>query len=198
MGSNPVQAWIFFRLSFRNCLSCVVTARIFLLFDIWHVRYRRLNLPVFAKCARSRDFLRSLLRIARKANPSSWAILSNEFSKLPHRRDRRKKSPSVSASIGGENRLRFSLAIKFAAIGVQNRQVCHWLYFKKVMNAQSERGLWTVCLCVFFLSDINECMDEDLYNCTDEFHKCVNTRGSYKCECDRNLYFIDGKCRGNI
>ena len=23
MGSNPVQAWIFFRLSFRNCLSCV-------------------------------------------------------------------------------------------------------------------------------------------------------------------------------
>ena len=34
MGSNPVQAYIFFRLSFRNCLSCVVTARIFLLFDL--------------------------------------------------------------------------------------------------------------------------------------------------------------------
>ena len=34
MGSNPVQAWIFFRLSFHNCLSCVVTARIFLLFDL--------------------------------------------------------------------------------------------------------------------------------------------------------------------
>ena len=34
MGSNPVQAWIFFRLSFRNCFSCVVTARIFLLFDL--------------------------------------------------------------------------------------------------------------------------------------------------------------------
>ena len=34
MGSNPVQAWIFFRLSFRSCLSCVVTARIFLLFDL--------------------------------------------------------------------------------------------------------------------------------------------------------------------
>ena len=34
MGSNPIQAWIFFRLSFRNCLSCVVTARIFLLFDL--------------------------------------------------------------------------------------------------------------------------------------------------------------------
>ena len=22
-GPNPVQAWIFFRLSFRNCISCV-------------------------------------------------------------------------------------------------------------------------------------------------------------------------------
>ena len=86
--------------------------------DIWHVSYRRLNSPAFAKCARSRDFLWSLLRIASKASPSGWAILSHDFSKLPHRRDQRKKSPAVSASIGGENRLRFSLAIKFAAIGV--------------------------------------------------------------------------------
>ena len=46
------------------------------------------------------------------------AILSHDFSRLPHGRDRRKKSSGVSASIGGENRLRFSLAIKFAAIGV--------------------------------------------------------------------------------
>ena len=86
--------------------------------NIWHVRHRRLNSPAFAKYARYRDFLRSLLRIASKVNPSGWVILSHEFLKLPHRRDRRKKSPSVSASIGGENRLRFSLAIKFAAIGV--------------------------------------------------------------------------------
>ena len=80
--------------------------------DIWHVRYRRLNSPAFAKCARSRDFLRSLLRIASKANPSGWAILSHDFSKLRHRRDRRKKSPSVSTSIGGENRLKFLLPDK--------------------------------------------------------------------------------------
>ena len=79
--------------------------------DIWHVRYRRLNSPAFAKCARSRDFLRSFLRITSEVNPSGWAILSHEFLKLPHHRDRRKKSPSVSASIS-------SLAIKFAAIGV--------------------------------------------------------------------------------
>ena len=39
----------------------------------------------------------------------------NKF-EVPDRRDRRKKSQTVSASIGGENRLRFSLAIKFAAI----------------------------------------------------------------------------------
>ena len=56
-----------------------------------------------------------------------------------------------------------------------------------------------VCLFVYrtFSSDINECVDDDLYNCTDEFHKCVNTLGSYRCECDHDLYFIDGKCRGN-
>ena len=36
--------------------------------DIWHVRYRRLNSPAFAKSARSRDFLRSSLGIACKVN----------------------------------------------------------------------------------------------------------------------------------
>ena len=75
--------------------------------DIWHVRYWRLN-----------SFPRFSAFIASKANPSGWAILSHEFSKLPHRRDRRKKSPGVSASIARENRKRISLAIKFAAIGV--------------------------------------------------------------------------------
>ena len=48
----------------------------------------------------------------------------------------------------------------------------------------------------FCHADINECLNDDLFNCTDEFHKCVNTRGSYKCECDQDLYFIDGKCKG--
>ena len=33
VGSNPVQAKNLFMLSFRNCLSCVLTARIFLLFS---------------------------------------------------------------------------------------------------------------------------------------------------------------------
>ena len=41
-------------------------------------------------------------------------------------------------------------------------------------------------------------MNDDLFNCTDEFHICVNTRGSYQCVCGQNLYFIDGKCRGNM
>ena len=47
--------------------------------DISHVRYRRLNSPALAKCARSRDFLRLLLRIASKANPSGWAICHMSF-----------------------------------------------------------------------------------------------------------------------
>ena len=37
----------------------------------------------FAKCARSRDFLGSSLRIASKVNQSGWAILSHDFSKSP-------------------------------------------------------------------------------------------------------------------
>ena len=28
-GSNPAEAWVFFRLLFRNCLNCVSTAKIF-------------------------------------------------------------------------------------------------------------------------------------------------------------------------
>ena len=47
--------------------------------DICNVRYRRLNSPAIAKHARSRDFLCLLLRIASKANPSGWAILSRVF-----------------------------------------------------------------------------------------------------------------------
>ena len=34
LSSCEKKAWKKFRLSFRNCLSCVVTARIFLLFDL--------------------------------------------------------------------------------------------------------------------------------------------------------------------
>ena len=62
-----------------------------------------------AKCARSRDFLRSSLRITSKFNQSGWAILSHDFSKrpsmepgnkveVPHCRDRRIKSPGVKAN----------------------------------------------------------------------------------------------------
>ena len=69
--------------------------------------YRQLNSPAFAKCARSRDFPRLLLRIASEANPRGWAILSHEFSKLSHRRDQRKKI----ARCVHINRRRKSLAI---------------------------------------------------------------------------------------
>ena len=45
-------------------------------------------------------------------------------------------------------------------------------------------------------SDINECVDEEYFNCTDVLHHCVNNRGSYKCECEFGLYLIDEKCQG--
>ena len=50
----------------------------------------------------------------RKLQSLHWAHLAI----FADRGYRRIKSLSVSATIGGENRLRFSLAIKFAAIGV--------------------------------------------------------------------------------
>jgi hypothetical protein len=49
---------------------------------------------------------------------------------------------------------------------------------------------------VVFL-DINECM-RWTFNCTDSSQICVNTDGSYKCECEEGLYWIDNKCKGII
>ncbi|XP_074618591.1 uncharacterized protein LOC141877470 isoform X4 [Acropora palmata] len=43
--------------------------------------------------------------------------------------------------------------------------------------------------------DINECIDEDYFNCTDPLQYCVNTPGSHKCECEKGLQLIDGKCQ---
>ena len=59
--------------------------------------------------------------------------ISHEFSILPHRRDRRKKSPSVSASIGGENRLRFSLPIIADTLGDVFSPIARMWQFQKVI-----------------------------------------------------------------
>lgn len=75
-----------------------------------------------------------------------------------------------------------------------------YVNFDKTNELLDKEKNKTKDLVLFFVlisSDVNECLDEDLYSCTDEFHMCVNTRGSYKCECEQDLYFIDGKCRGN-
>ena len=60
----------------------------------------------FAKCARSRDFF------------TLTAANCQESQSVRYHMNGEKKSPGVSASIGGENHLRLSLAIKFAAIVV--------------------------------------------------------------------------------
>ena len=56
----------------------------------------------------------TLVRVIFKRHPMEPGIKAE----VPHCRQRRKKSPSVSAAICGENRQRFSPAIKFVAIGV--------------------------------------------------------------------------------
>ena len=54
-------------------------------------------------------------------------------------------------------------------------------------------------IAVCFAADIDECADWDLFNCSsDGFEQCVNTYGSYKCECDEGLYKINGSCRGQL
>ena len=45
--------------------------------------------------------------------------------------------------------------------------------------------------------DINECLYWNLFKCkSDKFEVCVNTRGSYKCDCQQRLYLINGSCQG--
>ena len=105
--------------------------------------YRRLNSQAFAKCARSHDLLRSSLRIACEVNPSGWVILSHDFTNLPHRRDRRKKSPSVSALIGGKNRRWWSnsprSAYKIARCVAGLRKLAHqpspWLIQRSALRS---------------------------------------------------------------
>ena len=70
-------------------------------------RYRRLNLPAFAKCAPPRDFVRLSLGIP---NQSGWAILSDYFSKW--------RRAAIRWSLGT------SLKCHIAAIVEKNRQVC--------------------------------------------------------------------------
>ena len=48
----------------------------------------------------------------------------------------------------------------------------------------------------FYFPDINECVDDTLFNCTD-VQRCINDIGTYRCDCGENLFFIDGQCRGN-
>lgn len=42
---------------------------------------------------------------------------------------------------------------------------------------------------LYFFAEINECLQFDA--CP---HYCVNTKGSYKCSCDRNFKEINGNC----
>ena len=67
----------------------------------------------FAKCARSRDFFMLIAELPVKSISQVGLFYHMNSAAIGE-----KKSPGVSASIGGENHLRFSLAIKCAAIVV--------------------------------------------------------------------------------
>jgi len=53
-------------------------------------------------------------------------------------------------------------------------------------------------LCDCFHLDIDECAKSD-NECKGPYIKsCVNTPGSYTCQCREPLEFTDGKCQGNL
>ena len=96
-------------------------------------RYRRLNSPAFAKCARCRDFLRLLLRIASKTNPSGWAIYHMSFQNC-----------------------------HIAAIGEKNRRVCPHQSPAKIAGdfrwrSNSQRSAYKIARCVAGFSNSKFC-----------------------------------------
>lgn len=55
--------------------------------------------------------------------------------------------------------------------------------------------------CVIYLCqihvDVNECdPDHQVHNCT-HVQQCVNTFGSYYCECIRGYQLVNNTCEGN-
>ena len=51
--------------------------------------------------------------------------------------------------------------------------------------------------CLFF-SDINECLNSTLFSCPGRFRVCKNTPGSYMCECQQGLLYINNTCQGEF
>ena len=89
----------------------------------------------FAKCARSRDFLRLLLRIASKANPSGWAFLHWRF------------FYNFIFHVSFQN-------CHIAAIGEKNRQVCpHQSVADFRWRSNSPRSAYKIARCVAGFSD---------------------------------------------
>ena len=82
--------------------------------DIWHVRHRRLNSPVFAKCARSRAFF-YVYCCESSVNPTHqvgrFYHMSFQNCHISAIGEKNRRCVRI-------NRQRKSLAIKFASIGV--------------------------------------------------------------------------------
>ena len=49
---------------------------------------------------------------------------------------------------------------------------------------------------VLFVSDIDECGLIDVVYCADSLELCINTLGSFHCECQQGYLRIDNTCQG--
>ena len=61
----------------------------------------------------------------------------------------------------------------------------------RTLSAVNKTWAW-----VFFLSDINECLNSSLFSCPGKSRVCENIPGSYKCKCQSGLFYINNTCTG--
>ena len=55
-----------------------------------------------------------------------------------------------------------------------------------------------MCLCEYFIADVNECTDMDsVHNCDDDA-TCTNTDGSFECKCKVGFIGNGVSCSGKV
>ena len=57
--------------------------------------------------------------------------------------------------------------------------------------------LFSSTTCIFLCSDVNECQSGS-HTCNIDTSTCVNTKGSFTCECQNGFEKVGGVCLGNL
>ena len=54
--------------------------------------------------------------------------------------------------------------------------------------------------CVYFPADVNECLNETIINRCSPHARCINTDGSYRCECSSGYVLLADQrtCDGTL